>query len=255
MLVKNPPLLLQLRLSCRLTITLVITLLASLLWPSSALPAGSGPSGGWTDAHCGSCHQTDTLFSHPVDIDPTMAVPSGLPLVNGQVVCITCHDSDSSSHAMARGGNSAMLRGGMTVAQLCGSCPNAMELSRTAQHGTNLDRAHIYWPATRNSRRPVASEATTQLCLSCHDGLISRDAGGSNLVLASGVMAEHPLGVSMKTAFSDVALRAPEFLDSRIRLANNSVQCLSCHSPYSKENRQLVMSNHRSALCLNCHIQ
>lgn len=42
-------------------------------------------------------------------------------------------------------------------------------------------------------------------------------------------------------------------LDERIRLVDGRVECISCHSPYSDIEHQLVMPNHGSALCLSCH--
>jgi predicted CXXCH cytochrome family protein len=42
-------------------------------------------------------------------------------------------------------------------------------------------------------------------------------------------------------------------LDPRIRLFDNKVTCGSCHSSYSDQDHELVMSNLGSKLCLGCH--
>jgi len=92
----------------------------------------------------------------------------------------------------------------------------------------------------------------TQTCLSCHDGLMSADIAISS---PQPQLGEHPVGVVLgrRRSGPSIDLRPIEGLDRRIRLIDNKVGCLSCHSPFSQQPRLLVMSNDRSRLCLSCH--
>ncbi|MBL4701171.1 MAG: hypothetical protein JKX85_07925, partial [Phycisphaeraceae bacterium] len=104
-------------------------------------------------------------------------------------------------------------------------------------------------------------------CLSCHDGSIASDVSGGGMGIGRGFGAsgnrggEHPIGMTYPTTGnkvvstgSQIAFALPMSLDQRIQLVDGKVSCISCHSPYSKENNLLVMSNDRSKLCLSCHM-
>jgi predicted CXXCH cytochrome family protein len=94
----------------------------------------------------------------------------------------------------------------------------------------------------------------TQLCLSCHDGLMASDTVAAYAFATPGEMSpDHPIGVSMAPRMDSI-VRTPSQLDGRIRLFNDRVGCQSCHSPYSNLPKLLVMSNLRSQLCLSCHL-
>jgi predicted CXXCH cytochrome family protein len=239
--------------------------LATFLIPAPSIAAdpvvrvSRRPITAWTNNHCGSCHTVDALFSHPTDRVPSMGVPDGLPLHGGKITCVTCHDDSVDAHRTARADGAALLRNGLNAAELCQKCHDRRQATRPDQHGTSLNRAHLRWP----SRKEIASEdrgiqldADTRTCLSCHDGLMSADiAMGTGR--STEVAREHPIGVNMAVRASDpeLALRHPDLLDGRIRLAEGRVGCTSCHSPFSGKKRLLVMSNQRSQLCLSCHIQ
>jgi predicted CXXCH cytochrome family protein len=47
--------------------------------------------------------------------------------------------------------------------------------------------------------------------------------------------------------------RPASMLDPKMVLVNGKVGCLTCHNPLNPERNHLVMSDHRSALCLSCH--
>ena len=106
-------------------------------------------------------------------------------------------------------------------------------------------------------RRNASFDAASQACLSCHDGIMSKDV---TITKTAGrdVLSEHPVGVSMSALQlarpdAEPMMRAPTQLDRRIRLFDNRVGCTSCHSPFSTEPKLLVMSNRNSDLCLSCH--
>jgi predicted CXXCH cytochrome family protein len=64
---------------------------------------------------CTSCHpDRKTPSEHIVDIVPSMAV-NGLPLMNGNMTCVSCHDSHENRHK-------AMLR--VDPKDLCLLCHN-----------------------------------------------------------------------------------------------------------------------------------
>jgi len=201
----------------------------------------------------------DPLTSHPVDVTPSMEVPENLPLEHGRVTCITCHDTSSTqSSAALRSGPVSTLRDPRINEAFCTQCHKTVERSRQSQHPLALGRAHLRG-ATTSGESAVSLgrfDAGTNLCLSCHDGLMASDAGTSPPQF-DGLLGNHPLGVSMRQSQGvsrDDALKAPALLDRRIRLFADKVGCNSCHSPYSSEKKLLVMSNQGSQLCLSCHV-
>jgi predicted CXXCH cytochrome family protein len=239
--------------------------LASFVVPSPIVAADPGSRSGhrppvpWTNNHCGSCHAVDPLFSHPVNIVPSMPVPGQLPLHDGRMTCLTCHEDSAEAHGAARADRTPLLRQRLSAEELCLKCHDRSQPTRANQHGTMLGRAHLRWP---EQKEPASTDGGLQLdadtrnCLSCHDGLMSSDiAMGSADV--SQLAREHPIGMNLAARASDsaLALRDPQVLDPRIRLVDGRVGCTSCHSPFSPQKKLLVMSNHRSQLCLSCHIQ
>jgi predicted CXXCH cytochrome family protein len=120
-------------------------------------------------------------------------------------------------------------------------------------------------PGRGVSRLSTGLDEESQTCLSCHDGTVATGIGVGGDEVPGVHAGSHPVGV----AYVDGALpgikkpgggggygqlRAATGLDSRIRLFSGQVGCGSCHSPYSQEQKLLVMSNYRSALCMNCHL-
>jgi predicted CXXCH cytochrome family protein len=209
------------------------------------------------DNRCQHCHEPDPLFSHPVDVIPTMHVPSNLPLENGRMTCMTCHDGDSDLHGAARTLHTGLLRDS-SAQNFCNLCHSPNETTRAAQHGSAIGRAHLMWPGKRDSRSALADgfDAETQNCLTCHDGLMSQDIALSRHARADQRLSEHPIGVRLAAtgSASPFQLRSPGSIDHRIRLLDNQVVgCTTCHSPFSREAKLLVMPNDRSRLCLSCH--
>lgn len=258
--------------------------------PNSRDPNSQGPNfrgREWTDADCNGCHTTQAGYSHPVNVRPAMAVPSHLPLVGGQVACITCHDNSSAAaHAQARQSHTPMLRPS-AAANFCTQCHNPGDSDhahsggggggRASMHGAMLGKAHLRKPAyvkqfapLPDARSAFAStldnslmDAASQSCLTCHDGSLASDVStGSGSMFNSSFNAarDHPMGMTyptrpqVTTSSGGLApFRSFASLDPRITLIDNKIGCLSCHSPYSTEDHLLVMPNTRSALCLACH--
>jgi predicted CXXCH cytochrome family protein len=64
----------------------------------------------------------------------------------------------------------------------------------------------------------------------------------------------HPVGVDYMLARARRGGLLPVgALNPAIKLIEGKVSCNSCHDPYSKERKQLVMSMSGSKLCLSCH--
>ncbi len=231
--------------------------------PSKRLPMVIG----WTDGRCGTCHETDVLFSHPVGMVPSRRIPSEFPLENGLMVCTTCHKNEQSAdHAAARRDHSKLLRGNGLGAEFCANCHDAGSRRREDQHARMLGKAHIQWPdkgfgAPDNQ---ITVDGNSEKCMSCHDGTVASDAGGhresSFLANTGGFNGRggdgHPVGVLYALTLNpngDGGLNSVGSLDARIRLFDNKVECGSCHTPFGGEKGLLVRENDRSALCLSCH--
>jgi predicted CXXCH cytochrome family protein len=91
------------------------------------------------------------------------------------------------------------------------------------------------------------SEATTQSCLSCHDGTVA----GGHAGFGSG---EHPLDVSYDVAASrNLRFRARFEVSRRILLPGGKITCISCHDGASDEPKHTAMTMSRGTLCTSCH--
>jgi len=226
---------------------------------SETLIHTSSPGTAWTDNRCGSCHVINELFSHPINVIPSMSVPEGLPLEQGQMTCTTCHDDHVEAHTLARSTRTPMLRGTLSGSAFCAQCHDRMQSTRQSLHAIGLGKAHLAWPGKASGLAADPADkldAETRSCLSCHDGIVSSDISQSGRSQFS-ALSEHPIGVSIAALQSDRpnanSMQYPLMFNGRIRLFNNRVGCNSCHSPFSREKKLLVMSNQRSQLCLSCH--
>jgi len=232
---------------------------------SAVLPVGD-PSGHMSSADCMSCHETQPVLSHPVNVAPGMRVPARFPLENGQINCITCHQDTLAAHGGA--GDHAMLRGGGAAGQaFCAACHTSADLTRQNRHPSALSQAHLVWPnAARNfSANAVAAghDDGVNSCLSCHDGTVAPDAFGGLMAASGNFQMQgsnkgHAVGVAYPLAtlrHGEARFRPAGAIDCRIRLTGGQVTCNSCHSLYSKEPGLLVLRNDNSGLCLSCHAQ
>lgn len=215
---------------------------------------------------CQSCHQMDTLLSHPVGFVPSESIPDAFPLQNGRITCVTCHDT--RRHDGKPG--DTMLRTGLAGEAFCTQCHQSFPGKRQSYHGMGVGKAHLLG-ANRQAHSvavaaaPLASATLTSgldeestTCMTCHDGLGAVDAGGGAMhsIGEFQANAEHPIGVAYpkhSSRSSDATFVDSHKLDPRIRLFASTVGCGSCHSVYSKQNKLLVMDNYGSRLCLGCH--
>ena len=213
-------------------------------------------------AACVQCHRFEAGDSHPVNVWPTMAVPAGLPLENGRMTCVTCHEA-TASHSSPRLAPSEKHVGirGADATTLCLQCHQGASAGTVSIHAASYGRAH---PPSKNalaaSMQIEGVDAESRSCMGCHDGAAASEAGSHAVRLqANDPLSDHPIGVSMRPAATtrgaDFKMASPVAIDHRIRLTDGKVACSSCHNMYSQERAKLVMSNQGSALCLNCHRQ
>jgi predicted CXXCH cytochrome family protein len=228
----------------------------SQVLPAVELVAGPREVSAVGDANCVSCHQFEPSQTHPVGVRPSMAVPAALPLVGGQMACVTCHEVSPGHGASAAG---VALRGGGVAGGLCLSCHAGEASSKSRVHAAQTERAHLVpeMPGHGRTRR-AGLDSESLNCMACHDGATASDAASHRVSSGMGEAgSEHPVGVLLKaterTRGGDFKIAAR--VDHRIRLFDGAIGCGSCHSVYSKERGQLVMSNQGSRLCLSCHTQ
>ncbi|MBL4809688.1 MAG: hypothetical protein JKY43_06480 [Phycisphaerales bacterium] len=219
---------------------------------------------------CLDCHTFDPLFSHPVEVvpPPSMAVPAGLPLINGMVTCVTCHSNADGSHLSTTPGQGGdeHLSYTITGAGLCIQCHDSNNYTAQDMHARSTQFAHLPHSTGGQGRRTASSgaipdwlDSESDSCMTCHDGAMASGSGTFSGLSGSSVYnlsdSEHPLGAYRLSNPSDAdgPLKPISMLDHRIRLFDNQVGCGSCHSVYSGQSDLLVMSNEGSQLCLGCH--
>ncbi|MFO0829394.1 MAG: cytochrome c3 family protein [Phycisphaerales bacterium] len=224
---------------------------------------GRSPLAAQPSSTCTGCHRLQQSFSHPVDFAPSSTIPSSLPLHGGRMTCTTCHDPVTArGHAEQPARGLSFLRGGDTVSTICSACHDAMS-GRAGVHGKGIPWAHLE-SAKKDRRADHGADPESQSCMSCHDGVNASDAGahsvrGMGSRGLPGELGDHPIGVVFGAPAlrgqPEIRLVSPARLDRRIRLFDRAVGCGSCHNPYARSDALLVMSNHRSQLCLACHVE
>jgi predicted CXXCH cytochrome family protein len=89
--------------------------------------------------------------------------------------------------------------------------------------------------------------ATTQSCLTCHDGTVA----GVHGTLGAG---EHPIDVSYDVAAAaNLRLRSRFDLSRRLVLPAGRLTCVTCHDGASSEPKHTALTMSQSALCTSCH--
>ena len=207
---------------------------------------------------CLDCHSVATRNSHPVGMIPTMQVPEDFLLDwGGRLTCATCHDP----HADAPDGQLSFMRTDATGKAFCdlchfGSLPLRGELHVGAvgiAHGkSGIVESHAEYEQILD---PITIE-----CLNCHDGVIASDASyqvdGGDALTYKRSGRSHPIGVDyLKASARDDELRPVDSLSADIALYDGKVGCASCHNPYSRIRRMLVVDDAGSTLCFECHVK
>ncbi len=232
--------------------------LSAVAEPSAAAPSSL------TASMCLRCHPNSAVRSHPMGIVPTMNIPANLPLENGRITCLTCHEMTERHPDPAAG---AALRGmpagtGAAIAgAFCEQCHDPVDGSRASGHAGAIAKAHRAVGRTRGSMSGMAAggpDRQSTLCLECHDGTIGTDtAMGLSISQRheAGVRADHPVGVQYLSGQPNIPLRAASSLPPSVQLVDGAVGCTSCHDLYSLQPARLAMPNDHSRLCLSCHDQ
>lgn len=127
-------------------------------------------------------------------------------------------------------------------------------------------RPQVYQAARSYQARGVELDASSLLCLSCHDGITARDVysyghsvrgpgkiGGS--WIGTGSLTSHPIGARYPLTEPTYHDAASVTASGRIKLPDGRVQCISCHDPHNSHRVEgmLVDRNDASRLCLACH--
>jgi predicted CXXCH cytochrome family protein len=198
---------------------------------------------------CGRCHKGALRLGHPTGFMPSHALPAEYPTDwKGELTCSTCHEP----HGLEPG----LLRGARRAREFCLSCHDMGFFTGMKDDGTSIvTSGHL--GAGRGLRR-LDVDAYSLHCLGCHAG--GDAAMGGAVTVRAGVVqhssgsAPHPIGRIYRDAARKGAFHPPEKVDQEhILLPDGKVSCVSCHEAYKAEHGKLVMSNHRSALCLSCH--
>lgn len=198
---------------------------------------------------CTPCHRMIVkTSSHPVDARRVNAdVPSGMPLDDGRITCVTCHDVHADG-AIAPDRKSYYLRVQASDTEaFCALCHEQGIRDVMSGHTRGVGIAHpgVYYRRIDSGRN---IDALSLKCLSCHDG-----------TLADGVVheggGEHPIGVDYRAAsLKNNKLVPLRHVNGSLKLYRGMVSCGTCHDLYADRESKLAMSNHGSRMCLNCHL-
>ncbi|MFC1761380.1 hypothetical protein ACFL6U_04805 [Planctomycetota bacterium] len=215
------------------------------------------------------CHTVEGELNHPLGVSANIHTPAEMPLDDqGRITCLTCHLESSTTASTDNLDDQANLRLYRPEGiEFCASCHMDMGTSIKEQsHWRFSARAHLLplsdqfsHTSDRLSVSVSSIDQESRTCMSCHENVAvstpySRGMSNQSRAFGGASMANHPIGMS----YTEAALNRRggyyyPIMDQRIRLFDGQVGCGSCHSLYSRKKNLLVMSNHRSVLCLTCH--
>lgn len=150
---------------------------------------------------------------------------------------------------------------------LCTPChtPHIPARAVTRQAGLRVVRSGDAAPRRGYQAFEMTLNASSLLCLSCHDGVVATDVfAGAHAMSWSeasqrGARAQwltsHPVGIRYPAGREDYHSAAAVVSDGRLRLPDGRIQCTTCHDPHNsgRHGGMLWTSNERSRLCLSCH--
>ena len=201
---------------------------------------------------CATCHPSQLNYqAHPTDLIPQIHLPGDMLLVEGRFTCVSCHEVHQGK---SRSGRRAAyyLRRNVSGKSFCLICHDVDDKGHMLIGTTHVGQFEV-------RDQGVRMDPATLLCIECHlDRIDSLDAdlGAGNWNHFSGRL-NHPLGNN----YQETYYRRPndfepaDFLPDEISLFDGKIGCGTCHNRYSGLEYMLVMSNHRSALCLSCHLK
>lgn len=166
-----------------------------------------------------------------------------------------------------------------TTGQICLVCHTPHNADVTVSnaplwnHETTMSTFTTYHSASMDATTGQP-DASSKLCLSCHDGTVAVDnfgtqTGGSHFLsgnsrIGTDLSDDHPISFTYDAALASVdhGLYDPTTTNSGLgssitndMLIGNQVQCASCHDVHngSGVDKLLRKTNQASALCLTCH--
>lgn len=166
-----------------------------------------------------------------------------------------------------------------TSGQICLVChtPHNADVSVSNaplwNHETTTATFSTYTSATMDATTGQP-DASSKLCLSCHDGTVAVDnfgdqTGGTHFLtgnpnIGTALSDDHPISFTYDAALAsaDDGLYDPSTQNSGLggtisadMLIGNQVQCASCHDVHNGSGieKLLKKTNNASALCLTCH--
>jgi len=209
---------------------------------------------------CSRCHWKITEnYSHPVEVIPSGSkIPEDLPLSwNGRMTCSTCHDIHGRAEN-DRGERTFFLRRPARGKKFCMACheqnPIDVIAARKNSHKGIIPYAHTAKYVVESPG--IGIDPISMECLSCHDGsggkAVESRIGAGTWKHGEGSAGPHPIGVSYSLSRARKGGLKPEkIIDKNLKLFNGMVGCGTCHDPYSKRDKKLVLK--RRDLCVSCH--
>ena len=188
---------------------------------------------------CNSCHGTEANM-HPVDIipPPDMKVWEKLPLRDGKVTCVTCHNtglSNRSSIYLLRG----FEEGGPNkeINDLCFRCHSREDFKKNNPHFEQKAKrkcmnCHIVPPDREGEGRgSIKIQRLKMLCIRCHSHR-PHPASFSHVVKPTMIVPKNfPLDV------------------------NGEITCITCHNPHLEGEKAIKNKRLRKGFACNlCHL-
>lgn len=173
--------------------------------------------------------------------------------------------------------------------QICVAChtPHNADISVTDaplwNHEVTTKVFDLYDSPTFDGSATITQPTgSSVLCLSCHDGTVAIDSfggtsgsvfmQGKNAIGADELTNDHPISFTYDAALAetDGALWDPESTEvtvgsgdktktgliSEVMLANNQLQCSSCHDVHNNfvaDDPLLMVTKTESSICITCH--
>lgn len=221
-----------------------------------------------------SCHNSqDGELLHPVDLyptqDKTLRIPSALPLYEGKLTCITCHDINlqCEDNPELKIENEKFIRGApyQSRTDLCFRCHDASLYNRYNPHQGQLDingnmvKSQCLYCHIEKPDELIASfnEVKFQgdlliLCKRCHAMSVNHPANVNHIVMPTLAYIE-----KMRRTEKQFGIVLPLDYEGKIF-------CATCHNPHQKGVIPLAKLGARGAsaeykkrlqgnICLACH--